>query len=101
MEELKYTAEFIRKASECQTEDELIELADKEGVEIDKENAASLLEKIKFQFKELSDDELKTIAAGMITFINNSNTGSTTNSQENAQAIENKTAGYKDRYAKC
>lgn len=78
MKKPEYKADFLRKASKCRTAQELAELAKSENVEL-KEDASSLLEKISFQFQELSEEDLTIVAGGMRTDVSQ---GGTTNSSE-------------------
>ena len=54
--------ELIAKAMQCETPEELIELAKSEGVDLTKEEAENLLTKL--GEVELDSEELKAVAGG-------------------------------------
>ena len=54
--------ELIAKAMQCETPEELIELAKSEGVDLTKEEAENLLTKL--GEVELDSEELKAVASG-------------------------------------
>ena len=56
------TKEQIEKAMECQTADELLELAKAEGIELTKDEAEAYL--VETEDVELSDEELQQVAGG-------------------------------------
>ncbi|MGN0406432.1 MAG: hypothetical protein ACI4F1_14510 [Bariatricus sp.] len=83
MEELKYSAAFLRKASDCKTVEEVLKLAESEKVAMDLKSASSLLNKLQFQFEELSEDMLKMVAGGMRTDIPENSGSGNSESEEN------------------
>ncbi len=58
----KFTNEQIQKAMQCETPEELMELAKSEGVDLTKEEAENLLTKL--GEVELDSEELKAVAGG-------------------------------------
>lgn len=59
------TKEFLKKAREAKTPEELMELAKTEKIELSQEDAKVYFEKLS-NLDELSDDELDDIAGGRI-----------------------------------
>ncbi len=57
--------EFIEKAKECKSAEELLALAKDNGIEMTAEAAAEMLTSL--DGKEYSDDELENVAGGEIT----------------------------------
>lgn len=55
---------FLRKLSACKTAEELCSAAAAEGKKLTQQEAASLLEKLRMQSRELSDTELAAVAGG-------------------------------------
>lgn len=55
---------FLRKLSACKTAEELCSAAAAEGKKLTQQEAASLLEKLRMQSRELSDTELAAAAGG-------------------------------------
>lgn len=62
------TKEFLKKAREAKTPEELMELAKTEKIELSQEDAKVYFEKLS-NLDELSDDELDNIAGGRIDFL--------------------------------
>jgi predicted ribosomally synthesized peptide with nif11-like leader len=56
------TKEMLEKAMQCETADELIELAKSEGFDITKEEAEAYLDELSEQ--ELDVDDIKQVAGG-------------------------------------
>ena len=61
---MKFTKEQIRKAMECRTADELLELAKSEGVELTREQAEEYIAIM--GKRELTEEELQQVAGGGI-----------------------------------
>lgn len=57
---------ILRKLSACKTAEELCSVAAAEGKELTLQEAASLLEKLGMQSRELSDTELAAVAGGVV-----------------------------------
>lgn len=62
------TKEFLKKAREAKTPEELMELAKTEKIELSQEDAKVYFEKLS-NLDELSDDELDNIAGGASDFL--------------------------------
>ena len=60
----QFSMDFLRKLSACQTVEELRSAAAAEGQELTQQEAASLLEKLQMQSRELSDEEMAAVAGG-------------------------------------
>ena len=58
---------FLRKLSACKTAEELCSAAAAEGKKLTQQEAASLLEKLRMQSRELSDTELAAVAGGALS----------------------------------
>lgn len=62
---MKFTEEQLKKAAECKSVEELIELAKSEGVELVKEEAEKLFTSLKDE--EINLDDVKKVAGGLCT----------------------------------
>ena len=60
---MKFTKEQIRKAMNCKTADELLALANSEGVELSREQAEEYIAQL--GERKLTDDELDQVAGGV------------------------------------
>ena len=64
MENVNLTPELISKAKTAKSVEELIKIAEGEGVKLDEKDAASYFAKLNQPEKELTDDELESVAGG-------------------------------------
>ncbi len=60
----KVTPEMLEKIMKCKTAEDLIALAKENNVELSVEQAKELLEKLRSEVNELSDDELLEVTGG-------------------------------------
>ncbi len=64
MENVNLTPELISKAKTAKSAEELIKIAEGEGVKLDEKDAASYFAKLNQPEKELTEDELEAVAGG-------------------------------------
>ncbi len=64
MENVNLTPELISKAKTAKSAEELIKIAEGEGVKLDEKDAASFFAKLNRSEKELADDQLEAVAGG-------------------------------------
>lgn len=69
MKDPRFTADFLREASECSTAEALRSYAADQGIALTEAEADELLMQLQFQFQKLSEEELEKAAGGMITWI--------------------------------
>ena len=70
MENVDLTPELISKAKTAKSAEELIKIAEGEGVKLDEKDAASFFAKLNQSEKELTDDELAVYKRGRNTKVN-------------------------------
>ena len=64
MEKINFTPELISKAKTAKSAEELIKIAEGEGVKLDEKTAAFYFDKMNQPVKELADEELDSVAGG-------------------------------------
>ena len=64
MENINLTPELISKAKAAKSAEDLIKIAEGEGVKLDEKDAASFFAKLNRNEGELSDNELEAVAGG-------------------------------------
>lgn len=68
MKDPRFTADFLREASDCPTAEALRSYAAAQGIVLTEAEADELLMQLQFQFQKLSEEELEKAAGGMITW---------------------------------